>query len=106
MKKTNKKALYESIMKNVSKIVKKHLNESNDQDYIYELGTNIYSMLEEKLDEEDVEIITGYLGEMINTLSDIVEPMVDELSKDDRFDAEVAEWDNTILSLKGIFKNA
>jgi hypothetical protein len=39
---TNKRNLYESIMKDVSKTVKKHLNESNN-----EFNENLYNLLDE-----------------------------------------------------------
>ena len=69
---TNKRNLYESIMKDVSKTVKKHLNESNN-----EFNENLYNLLDEldylyiNNDEQRYRIICEVIQTLTNQWEDL-----------------------------------
>lgn len=54
MRRNNKKALYEKIMRNVSKEVKRSLNESNDDDTTYNALLGIFEGLQSMVEQANV----------------------------------------------------
>lgn len=94
--------LYESIMKSVAEIVKKHLNEEDNREiaenYTYNIVTKLSS---EKIDESIASEIKQNISGILNSLTTILKPI---LTKDfeNNSDEEIAilNYNSTIKRLQ------
>lgn len=93
MNKTQKKALYESIMKNVSKAIKKRLNEDESyEDYAY----NINVRLDETGDESLKADVINNIHMMLKDILEIINQMDDGDISYDEVDAILRKIDKMI----------
>lgn len=93
MNKIQKKALYESIMKNVSKTIKKRLNEDESyEDYAY----NINVRLDETGDESLKVDIINNIHMMLKDILEIINQMDDGDISYDEVDAILRKIDKMI----------
>lgn len=93
MNKTQKKALYESIMKSVSKTIKKRLNEDESyEDYAY----NINVRLDETGDESLKADIINNIHMMLKDILEIINQMDDGDISYDEVDAILRKIDKMI----------
>ena len=66
MNKIQKKALYENIMRSISKTIKKRLNEDNDyEDYSYNINVCLDEIGDESLKAEVINNIKRMLGDIL-----------------------------------------
>lgn len=93
MNKTQKKALYESIMKSVSKTIKKRLNEDESyEDYAY----NINVRLDETGDESLKADVINNIHMMLKDILEIINQMDDGDISYDEVDAILRKIDKMI----------
>lgn len=93
MNKTQKKALYESIMKGVSKTIKKRLNEDESyEDYAY----NINVRLDETGDESLKADVINNIHMMLKDILEIINQMDDGDISYDEVDAILRKIDKMI----------